>query len=807
MIYLIVTVPLSLGGCSAFGTPEYEWDPFMNVRRKTARGRRKTGKIRITEMKRKLLYFSAACLMTVLFAVCARAEGYYWISVDKGNQTVEVYRTSDNLLVHRWRCSTGSNPTSTPEGTFYLPEPPYTSDRTGMFLSADGSYISWITRIRGAILFHTYLYDSASAETLDLESVYAIGTPVSHGCIRLCVEGARWIAQNCPPGTRVEIFTGDGEAAGATLEFPSSARRVTVIPNEKTDIAVGESVTLTAVTEPEGCTGTWVSTVPRTAKVSQDGTVTGLRDGTAEIVFVTENGKTASVTVDVHDYSVLRSVTVEEGKEITLQPGETLQLHPVVMHEGLSPVFTWSSSARDIATVSSGGLVTAVKDGTAKVTVKLQNGVSDTVTVTVVDPAIPQWVKLDENEITVNIGESVCPTYTVYPDTAEQGVRWTASTLDYFSISNGVITGKKAGTTTMSVRTLVGDRKDTLTVHVVDPSKPASVSIIGEKKLLLAAGETLQLQCEVLPDTAQTGLKWGSSATAYVRVDADTGLVTARAPGTATVSVTTSVLSKKDSVTITVYDPSKVYSVTPLDGNSVILHTGDIYTPEYTQFPEDRSGNCKITVGSTAVLSIENGTVTALKAGTANLTITAESGAKAVISVTVHDIRATEEIPAGCETEGFSAGFYCDRCRKYTQGRDPLPAAGHIFEPAFCRPAGSGDGAVGSIACRNCELSIREERVIPADGVLLVPAAGVIEEEAFCGCAEAQVIIAQGTRVIGKGAFRDDPGLLLIVIPDSVTDIAEDAFDGCTEIVFMCGENSAAWIYAKEHGICCYTGE
>ena len=50
------------------------------------------------------------------------------------------------------------------------------------------------------------LYDEPDTSTLRYGSVWALGQKASHGCIRLRVEDAKWIYQNCESGTVVVIY-------------------------------------------------------------------------------------------------------------------------------------------------------------------------------------------------------------------------------------------------------------------------------------------------------------------------------------------------------------------------------------------------------------------------------------------------------------------------------------------------------------------------------------------------------------------------------------------------------------------------
>ena len=76
-----------------------------------------------------------------------------------------------------------------------------------------------------------------------------------------------------------------------------------------------------------------------------------------------------------------------------------------------------------------------------------------------------------------------------------------------------------------------------------------------------------------------------------------------------------------------------------------------------------------------------------------------------------------------------------------------------------------------------------------------------IEDESFINSAIQAVEIAHGCASIGAHAFADCAALAWIRIPSSVTEIANDAFDGCGDLIIIAPENSAAQAYAFEHGL------
>ena len=77
----------------------------------------------------------------------------------------------------------------------------------------------------------------------------------------------------------------------------------------------------------------------------------------------------------------------------------------------------------------------------------------------------------------------------------------------------------------------------------------------------------------------------------------------------------------------------------------------------------------------------------------------------------------------------------------------------------------------------------------------------IIEEEAFKGTPEEVIQLTDGVEKIGKRAFAECENLRKIAIPDSVTEIAPDAFDGCPEDMIIFGNaGTAAYTFAREKG-------
>ena len=157
----------------------------------------------------------------------------------------------------------------------------------------------------------------------------------------------------------------------------------------------------------------------------------------------------------------------------------------------------------------------------------------------------------------------------------------------------------------------------------------------------LEVGGALTLTATVAPDTATNkNVSWSSSAENVATVE--NGTVTAVATGSAVITVTTEDGGKTASCTITVKKTAEGnVSVTGvnLDKTSAELEVGGALTLTATVAP-DTATNKNVSWSSSAenVATVENGTVTAVAAGSAVITVKTEDGEKeATCTITVKE--------------------------------------------------------------------------------------------------------------------------------------------------------------------------
>ncbi len=131
----------------------------------------------------------------------------YKIIVDIANQVTMVYTKDENgeyTVPVRYMLSSTGKDDCTPKGTFKMDK---YHVRFSQFVR-DKTYGQYWTQIRGAIYFHTILYEAFDTSTYIEEIWNKLGTADSHGCIRLTVPDAKWMWYHIAPGTECVIRDG-----------------------------------------------------------------------------------------------------------------------------------------------------------------------------------------------------------------------------------------------------------------------------------------------------------------------------------------------------------------------------------------------------------------------------------------------------------------------------------------------------------------------------------------------------------------------------------------------------------------------
>lgn len=139
----------------------------------------------------------------------------YYIVLDLNNQIVHVYEKDEfgeyTKVVRRFLCSSGrmqvdeGDPedvaTPTPRGVWKIGG----RERFGKFANFSGEYARYWTQIVGSIFFHSIMFSRRDVNALQRSAFSNLGRTVSHGCVRLYVEDARWLYYYACPGTTINV--------------------------------------------------------------------------------------------------------------------------------------------------------------------------------------------------------------------------------------------------------------------------------------------------------------------------------------------------------------------------------------------------------------------------------------------------------------------------------------------------------------------------------------------------------------------------------------------------------------------------
>ncbi len=371
--------------------------------------------------------------------------------------------------------------------------------------------------------------------------------------------------------------------------------------------------------------GTAVGKLPKGERVS----VVEIGEDWYRILFEYEDESGKGYTAWVSAEYILSDPVPSTGVTLTpetglLSPGETLQLGAAMTPVYANDALTWSSSASAVATVEN-GLVTAVSNGEAVITVTTASGHTATCIVTV--KAGAESIVLDRVEAALIKGETLTLNATVLPEGAVDILHWSTDNQAVVTVENGVITAVGGGTATVTVATSSG-KTATCTVTV---TVPATGVVLDQTDVTLHVGATQQLTATLTPADSTDSLTWHSDNEAVVTVNR--GVLTGVGVGTANVTVATA-SGFTASCKVTVIIPAE--SVT-LDRQQLQLYRGESTRLTATMLPADTTDSLTWSSSNQKVVTVENGMITAVGAGEAVVTARADSGKQMTCTVVVEN--------------------------------------------------------------------------------------------------------------------------------------------------------------------------
>lgn len=336
----------------------------------------------------------------------------------------------------------------------------------------------------------------------------------------------------------------------------------------------------------------------------------------------------SSLKINKEDFTMTKGTS--ETLTVTGTPAEALE----------GQTITWKSSNKDVVTVDSKGKVEAVGVGNATITATAA-GKSDSVKITVNNPL--KKITVDPATLTLKKGTSktLSVKYDPADTTDDKTVTWSSADEKIATVKNGVVTAKATGTT--KITATVGTHKAECTVTV--NAKLTGIKVTPDK-VTVEKGQKANLNVTYLPadTTDEKAVTWKSENESVATVD-ENGVVTAVAGGKTKV-IATAKANNKITAVCEVKVPIHTESIALNKTEITDLLKGKTEKLEVSFIPSNTedSREVKWTSSAADIAAVDaNGTVKALKEGTATITATTADGKHtASCTVTVKEIHLTD---------------------------------------------------------------------------------------------------------------------------------------------------------------------
>jgi uncharacterized protein YjdB len=397
--------------------------------------------------------------------------------------------------------------------------------------------------------------------------------------------------------------------------------------------------------------------------------------------------------------------TNDIGKSLDLFVGQTYQLKAkATPSNALNKKVVYESSDSKIVTVSSNGMLKAVKKGTVMITVKAKDGSGKKAVITVNSKVRVSKVTIteptDQNFVLIKGKTFTIKTKITPSNASNKALSFSSSNSKVATVSSkGLITAKSSGKATITVKAKDGSGKAaTLIVTVTTPVKSVS---LAETNVTKVVGSDYQMLTTILPsDATNKKLAYSSSNSNLATVD-ESGKVSLKKEGTVTITASsTDGTNVKATVTIKIVPTATpiptapvtnppVTSITPVQSitlaeTRVTKEEGSSYQLLATVLPSNAT-NKKLNFSSsntTFATVDDNGIVSLLKAGTVTITATAADGSGVQVSCTItidpyklvwqDDFNGNTLSSADWNYELHEPGWVNNELQRYTNSTDNI---------------------------------------------------------------------------------------------------------------------------------------
>lgn len=425
-------------------------------------------------------------------------------------------------------------------------------------------------------------------------------------------------------------------------------------------LETGDTLLLTALVTPENASNkniNWVSSNENVATVDQKGMVTAVAEGTADIKVITQDGgftDQCKITVGIPEAPVkVTGILLDTHSATLTEAGAVLKLNAKVEPDNaVNKDVLWKSFNEAAAIVDENGIVTALANGKAVITVTTRDGgyaAVCEVTVEIPEPVIAvTGISLEPDMAVLNgFGDKLSLNPVVIPENAtDKTVTYSSSNLDAAAVDEkGVVTAAGEGETVITATTNDGGFEAVCKVKVeipVENVEVTGVALSQTEAVLTKENEILNLTTQIMPENATNkNVLWESSNTEAATVD-DNGAVTAVGNGESIIMATTEDGAFTAECKVKVEIPIRVegirlsHEIVRLDKEGATLQLQASVNPENAA-----NKNVSFTTTAPQVAQVsQEGLVTARSNGQAAVIATTEDGRFTAVCIVTVEIQA-----------------------------------------------------------------------------------------------------------------------------------------------------------------------
>ena len=255
----------------------------------------------------------------------------------------------------------------------------------------------------------------------------------------------------------------------------------------------------------------------------------------------------------------------------------------------------------------------------------------------------PTAIKLDQDKVTLGVGETATLKATIEPEEAtNKNVTWSSSDDTTVTVEDGVVTGKKVGTAIITAETSNGLKA---TAEVIVKEIAVTKVTLSETTATMTIGGELELTATIEPKNAtDQRLTWSSSDTGVATVDSN-GKVTAKAAGTATITATAA-SGITAACEITVSDEVIEVTAVTLDKTEATIKVGKSLQLTATIEPSGATDQrLEWTSTDSDIAIVTDGRVTGVAPGEVIITVKTTNGKTATCTITVEKTKGIPDVP------------------------------------------------------------------------------------------------------------------------------------------------------------------